>query len=103
MSKVTKEQIKHIASLSKLRFSDSELERFENEFNNILGYISKIEECNVEEIPVEHNLKNYKGEILHEDIVKKSKISREKMLQNASNGRNKNGYIRTSKIVSKND
>jgi len=100
MSKVTKEEIIKIAKLAKLKFTDDELAKFEKEFNSILGYITIIQECDVEGIEFEHNLNDYTGTVLREDKVKKS-LSQEKALQNASNGRNRNGYIKTSKIVSK--
>jgi aspartyl-tRNA(Asn)/glutamyl-tRNA(Gln) amidotransferase subunit C len=97
---VTKEEIKHIASLAKLSFSDSELAKFENEFNEILSYVSKIQECDVSGIEFEHNMQEFIGDILQEDTVKPS-LSREKVLQNATKNRNNGKYIRTSKIVNK--
>jgi aspartyl-tRNA(Asn)/glutamyl-tRNA(Gln) amidotransferase subunit C len=97
---VTKEEIKHIASLAKLSFSDSELEKFENEFNEILNYVSKIQECDVSGIDFEHNLQDFEGQVLQEDSVKLS-LPRGKALQNATGNRNNGKYIRTSKIVNK--
>ncbi len=101
MQQVTKPQIKHIASLAKLHLSDAEVDKYEVEFNAILNYVSKIDECDVSGIEFEHNLQDFKGKVLNEDVVQTSKISKEKMLQNATEGRNKNGYVRVSKIVNK--
>jgi len=100
MIKITKEEIIKIAQLSKLKFTDKEILQFENEFNNILEYISMIKECDTSTIRFEHNMQDYRGKVLQEDIIKTS-IKRDKALQNASEGRTKYGYIRTSKIVSK--
>jgi aspartyl-tRNA(Asn)/glutamyl-tRNA(Gln) amidotransferase subunit C len=100
MSKLSIEQIKHIANLAKLEFSDKDLEKFSVEFNSILDYISLIKECDTTGIEFEHNLNNFKGEVLQEDVARLS-LDREKVLLNATEGRNKSGYIRTSKIVSK--
>ncbi len=100
MANVTKDEIKRIAKLAKLELSESELSKFEQEFNDILGYISKIQEVDVSGIEFEHNIENHKGEKLAEDLVKES-LSKEKAIQNATKGRNKNGYFRTSKIVNK--
>lgn len=97
---LTTEEIKHIANLAKLKFSDEELEKFSGEFNSILDYISQIKECDTTGIEFEHNLNHFKGNILQEDVAKQS-LNRDDLLKNASNGRNKNGYIRTSKIVNK--
>ena len=97
---ITTEEIKHIAHLAKLEFSDIELEKFSREFNNILEYVSKIKECDTTGIEFEHNLSNYKGTILQDDVAVAS-TSREKLLMNATDGRNARGYVKTSKIVSK--
>lgn len=98
---VTKEQIQHIALLAKLKLSEKELERYEKEFNSILEYIAKVNECDVSDIEDEHNLEDYIGEVLREDKVVKSPISKEDMLKNATKGRSKLGYIAVSKIIDK--
>ncbi len=100
MSKVTKDEIKKIAKLAKLELSESEVEKFENEFNDILGYVSKIQEVDVSGIDFEHNIQNHLGDKLAPDTVKTS-LNKDKALENATNGRSKNGYFKTSKIVNK--
>jgi len=97
---VTIEEIKHIANLAKLKFTDAELAKFASEFNNILDYISQIKECDTSDIEFEHHLNNFTGNVLQPDEIKPS-LPQAKVLQNATDGRTKNGYIRTSKIVSK--
>lgn len=101
MSSITKEQVKHIAHLAKLELTEAELERFTKEFDSILEYISKIQSCDLTGIEEEHNLKKFEGKKLYADEVKKSPISKENMLRNATEGRTKNGYVRVSKIVDK--
>lgn len=102
MSKVTKEEIVKIAKLAKLEFSEVELAKFETEFNAILGYVSKIQEVDVTGIEFEHNIENHKGNKLAADIIKPS-LSKTNALKNATKGRNKNGYFKTSKIVNKDE
>lgn len=102
MSKVSKEEIKRIAKLAKLDLTDTEVNRFENEFNDILGYVSKIQEVDVAGIEFEHNIQNHVGQKLADDIPLTS-LTKDKALKNATNGRNKNGYFRTSKIVNKDE
>ncbi len=41
---VTKEQIKHLASLAQLDLSDSEVEKFSTQLTSILQYIDRIKE-----------------------------------------------------------
>ncbi len=99
MSTLTIEDIKKIAKLSKLELSDRELMVFESEFNEIVKYISQINEVDVSDIEESHNLSNFKGKVLQEDNIRES-LPKEKALLNAKT-RSKNGYIKTSKIVSK--
>jgi aspartyl-tRNA(Asn)/glutamyl-tRNA(Gln) amidotransferase subunit C len=100
MATLTKEEIKHIAGLSKLEFTDQELDKFAGEFNSILGYISMINECDTTGIEFEHNMQDYKGNVLQEDKIKPS-LSQKAALQNATDGRSSHGYIITSKIINK--
>src|SRR5204862_6993105 len=98
---VTKEQIQHIALLAKLKLTEEELDRYEKEFNSILEYIAKVNECDVSGIQDEHNLEDYVGIVHRDDKVVKSTISKDEMLRNATKGRTKNGYIAVSKIIDK--
>jgi len=100
MTQLSNEEIKHIADLAKLKFTDSGLDKFSAEFNSILEYISQIKECDTTEIEFEHNLHNFKGRVLQEDISRAS-LPNAEVLKNATEGRSKGGYVRTSKIVSK--
>lgn len=99
-NKVTKDQVKQIAKLAKLELTDQEVDKFEGEFNNILDYVSMIQECDTSDIEFEHNMNNYDAQILQEDVVSES-LPVEKVTLNATEGRAKNRYIKTSKIVSK--
>ncbi|MEP7103340.1 MAG: Asp-tRNA(Asn)/Glu-tRNA(Gln) amidotransferase subunit GatC [Candidatus Dojkabacteria bacterium] len=100
MNTLTKEEIKKIAELAKLDFSNEELDKFAGEFNHILDYVSQIQECDTTGIEFEHNLSDFKGRVLQEDVVKPS-LSQDKLLKNATDGRSKYGYIVTSKIINK--
>lgn len=97
---VTEDQVKNTAELSKIRLNIDELEKYTKDFNDILGYISKLDEVNTDGIEEEHHLKDYVGTVLEEDDIKESMVSREELMQNAGS-REKLGYIVTSKIVEK--
>jgi aspartyl-tRNA(Asn)/glutamyl-tRNA(Gln) amidotransferase subunit C len=91
--KVTKEDVTHIAKLSKLNFTDKELEKFTKEFNSIVKYIASIEDCDVSGIENVHNLDDFAGEGFDDDKVKES-MPTEDLLKNAS-GRGYNRFVRT--------
>lgn len=97
--KITKEQIKHVANLAKLELSELEITRYEHEFNSILDYVAQIEEVDVSSINDAHNLEDYVGNVMQEDIEHDYKIDQEDYLKNATEGRVKNKYIRTSRMV----
>lgn len=47
---VSKDEVLHIAKLAKLKFSDQELEGFTLQFNEILGYVEKLQELDTENV-----------------------------------------------------
>lgn len=99
--KVTKEEIKKIAKLAKLEFSEEELNTFQAEFNAILEYIGEIEKCDTKGIESVHFLSHFLGEVLRNDEVSnKTSLTSEKALLNATK-RTENGYFKVSKVVSK--
>lgn len=65
---VTKDDVKHIAALAKLKFSDEELDKFTSQFNEILNYIETLNEINTENIePMSHPLNS--ENVFREDIL----------------------------------
>ncbi|MBU1045834.1 Asp-tRNA(Asn)/Glu-tRNA(Gln) amidotransferase subunit GatC [Patescibacteria group bacterium] len=55
------EQVKHIAGLARINFTEKELEGFQKDLSAILDYIDKLKEVDIENVsPTSHsvNLKN---------------------------------------------
>lgn len=50
MAEITKEEVRRIAKLAKLEFSEEELETFSQEFARIVKFVEKINELNTENI-----------------------------------------------------
>jgi aspartyl-tRNA(Asn)/glutamyl-tRNA(Gln) amidotransferase subunit C len=44
MTQLTKDQVRHIAKLARLRLTDEEIEKLPHELTNILGYIDMLKE-----------------------------------------------------------
>lgn len=97
---VTKEQVKKTAELAKLELSDAEIDALTPELSAILDYVSQVNECDTTGIEFEHNLSDYKDEVLQEDQPREKQYGKE-LLKTATDGREKNGYVRVSKIVNK--
>lgn len=50
MTKLTKNDVKRLANLAKLRLTDAELEQFSGEFSSILEYIEQLKDANTEDL-----------------------------------------------------
>ncbi len=46
--KLTRDNVKHVAELARLKFSDEEMERFQDQLTNILTYIDVLNEADTE-------------------------------------------------------
>jgi aspartyl-tRNA(Asn)/glutamyl-tRNA(Gln) amidotransferase subunit C len=78
---VKKEDVKHIARLSKLRLNEKEIEEFTEDMNQILDYVKKLEKIDTSKVePLSHPLEGVN--VFREDKLQKS-IDREAALKNA--------------------
>ncbi len=67
---ITKEDVKYIAKLAKLQFSEEEADVFANEFENILGQFRRIDELKLDNVEIERP----EVAIVRKDIHKKCDI-----------------------------
>lgn len=77
---ITIDEIKHLASLSRLEFKDSELEKFKNEFQAIIDYVNQLQSVDTTKA-VDQTEKHFISD-LREDVVGQS-LSNEEVLKNA--------------------
>jgi len=92
---VTREDVKHIADLAKLDFSEDELEKFVDEFSKILEYVSQLRELDAEGVEPTYSI-SAKIQPLREDIVKPS-LPKEEVLKNAPE--EQYGYFKIPRIM----
>ncbi|MCG2789283.1 MAG: Asp-tRNA(Asn)/Glu-tRNA(Gln) amidotransferase subunit GatC [Actinomycetia bacterium] len=81
MSIISKEDVKHVAKLAELDFSDSEVEKITPQLDKILGHVANISKVDTAAIsPTSHTLeiKN----VFREDTVRES-LSKKDALLNA--------------------
>ncbi|MCX8056773.1 MAG: Asp-tRNA(Asn)/Glu-tRNA(Gln) amidotransferase subunit GatC [Ignavibacteria bacterium] len=79
--KVTKELVLHIAELAHLKLREDEIKKFQNELNQILEYVDKLNEIDTSNVePLSHPLPTIN--VFREDKVEVS-IDREEALRNA--------------------
>ncbi len=92
---VTRKDVEYIASLSKLKFEENELENFTHQLNDILAYVEKLNELDTENVmPLSHPVEN--NNVFREDELKPS-ITTEVALKNAPNKTEE--FFRVPKVI----
>lgn len=91
---LSKDEVLHIAKLARLEFSPEEIEKYQQELNDILNYIDMLDEIDEDIKPLSQV--NDDTNNLREDIVKKS-LTVEKALSNAPEA--EDGAIIVPKVV----
>lgn len=92
---ISREEIKHIANLSRLNVSDSDLDKYAETLSNIVDMANEISKLNTDDVkPTSHILENVN--VFRKDEVSPS-YSREKILENAPT--KESGCISLPKVV----
>lgn len=92
---VTIDQVRYIASLARLRFTEEEEKRLADEMNEILGYVEKLNELDTTGVPPMSHVIDLKN-VVREDVVE-TRISRDEALKNAPDA--DSAYIRAPKVI----
>ena len=77
---ISKEEVEHIAKLSRIKLSQEEVEKFQKDFSNILDYVSLLKKAKIPKTET----KLAKGNVMREDeaVSEKEEVV-EKMLNSA--------------------
>lgn len=78
---VSKEEVKHIANLSRLIFTDEELEKYTTDLSNIVDFANTLAEVNVEGVKPTAHILDIQN-VFREDVTNPS-YDREEILKNA--------------------
>jgi aspartyl-tRNA(Asn)/glutamyl-tRNA(Gln) amidotransferase subunit C len=93
--KITKQEVEHVALLARLKFSESEKERFTLQLNRILEYMEKLKELDTSQVdPTFHAVA--RRNVFREDQVHPS-APQDLSLSNAPDG--DRGFFRVPKII----
>ena len=94
---ITREQIKHLAHLSRLELSEAELDVMQGDMTKILGFVAKIESLDLDGVePLTQMSKSV--DVMREDEVA-NMISKEDALKNAPDANS--DYFRVPKFGKK--
>ena len=95
--KLSTEDVRHIAMLSRLELTPEELERFKDQLSRILDFVEKLNRLNTEGIDPKFQVIPHQ-KVLREDLPAPG-LAREDALRNAP--REKDGFFVVPKVVRK--
>ena len=92
---ISVDEVRYIAALARLRFSEEEEQHLADQMSAILAYMEKLDELNTTEVPpMSHVLDLYN--VYREDVVKE-RITPEEALHNAPDADGE--YFRVPKVI----
>lgn len=92
---ITIQEVKHIAKLAKITFTEAELERFTRELNKILEYVEKLNELDTSNVePLSHTTDIHN--VMRADEVKPS-LPVDEVLANAPS--REGNFFKVPKVV----
>ena len=95
---LSKEDVLKIAKLSKLEFSENEIEKFRTDLNKIFDHMEELNSVDTSEVEPLFNVLDLK-DVLRKDVVKDSGIKKD-ILKNAPNSDDE--FIIVPKVVGEN-
>lgn len=95
LMKITKDEVKKIASLSKLEFSDEELETFTNQIEDIMNMSHQLSKIDTTDVKPTINVTDAVN-VMREDVAQKP-MPREELMKNVPE--HENGYIKVPAIL----
>lgn len=81
MTKITKEQVEHIAELARLEIKDDEIEMYTKQLEKIVGLVENLSAVDTENIKPTYHVLDLVN-VFREDLAKKG-LAREEVLKNA--------------------
>ena len=79
MTQLTKDQVRHIAKLARLRLTDDEVERFSKELTSILGYIETLTEVDTSTVEPTTNVTGLTNRF-RDDVIAKDTPTTDELL-----------------------
>lgn len=92
---ISKDEVRHIATLARLRFSDEEEAQLAHEMSRILDYMDQLNELDTTGVPPMAHVLDLHN-VFRDDAVEE-RINREEALKNAPDADNE--YFRVPKVI----
>ena len=95
MSEITPEDVKHIADLARLEFSQQELDQFQGNLERILDYISKLNQLDTDDVPPTSHVIPIRNVTKTDEVIQR--YDRQQILANSPS--QEKGYFEVPKII----
>ena len=92
---ISEEQVKHVAKLAKLSFSDDELHEFTSQLGKIIDRVETLEEVDTEGVPFTSNVAETIN-VMREDIAAEG-WNRQELMRNVPES--EDGFIKVPAII----
>lgn len=79
MTKISSDDVQHLAQLSSLQLSDDEIDSLPTDISNILGYVEQLSELNTDGVEPTYQVTDLEN-VWRDDVVIDYGISREQLL-----------------------
>ena len=96
MSKLSDDDVKNLAKLSRLALSDEEIEKFKTEITQILGYVEQLQSIDTEGVEPTSQVSGL-TDVTRPDEVREYGPGQTELLKNLP--AQKDGYIKVKKIL----
>ena len=92
---ITKDDVKHIADISMLKFPEEEIEVFTEKFSQVIDFVETIKEVDTDNVEPTFMVSDEAGEL--KDYEGNATLSREEVLQNTEE--QQYGYFKIIRVV----
>ena len=95
MASITTEEVKHVAALARLEFSEEDIHQFAHQLARILDYIGKLNELDTTDVPPTSHVLPIRN-VVKADVAKPS-YPRDTVLEGAPS--TEEGYFEVPKVI----
>lgn len=96
MANLSKDDVLKLASLARLRLDDKEVESFQKEISDILGYVDKLKDVDVSGLKPTYQVTGLTN-VARPDEVKDYGVSKEELLKNTP--QKQGDYIKVRRMI----
>lgn len=97
MSKLTKKDVEHVASLAKLSIGDKELEKYLKQLDEVVNYIGELNEVDTENTEPTSQTTGLENVFRSDELKSQQGLSQEKVLSGTE--KSYNGYFKVEAIL----